>query len=77
MGDVQGVFVADSTEVNKAIGDYLVFGEILGKHSDIMGTLEEKDLTILTEDQDFISKFEQFLPRGSGYNPLNYLAGER
>lgn len=51
-------------------------GEILGKHSEIAGNLDKDDLTILTEDQDFISKFEQFLPQGSGYNPLNYLSEE-
>ncbi|ALM62067.1 hypothetical protein AXI64_gp075 [Vibrio phage qdvp001] len=76
MGCVKGLFIADKDEVEKLIGSSVSFGEILGKHSDVYGTLDESDLTIKTEDQDFISKFEEFMgvtDTISGYNPLEYL----
>ena len=74
-GDVRGVFIADDEDVKKAIGSKVYFGEILGKHSEIYGILEEKDLTILTDDQEFIKKAEEF-NMCSGYNPLHYLPEE-
>ncbi len=73
MGDVDGTFVASSEEIEAAIGKMLEFGEILGKHSDVRGTLDKDDLTVLTADQDFIAKFQEYVPDGVGYNPLNYL----
>ena len=52
----------------------IYFGEILGKHSDVRGTLDQEDLEILSEDQDFINKLlePELFPTGrlSGYNPV-------
>lgn len=73
MGCVEGVFVADESEVEAAIGKDVYFGEILGKHSEIFGTLDAEDLAVLTDDQEFIAKAEQYGIARSGYNPLNYL----
>lgn len=72
-GDVEGVFVSDEETIKAALGKTVSFGSILGKHSEVYGELDLEALTVLTDDQDFIAKFEQFLPRGNGYNPLNYL----
>jgi len=72
-GTVTGIFVAEEDDVFVAIGKQVELGEALGKHSDVSGPLEEKDLTVLTEDQDFIAKFEEFGCQ-SGYNPLQYLS---
>ena len=73
MGDVEGVFVAESSELKAALGKVVSLGDALGKHSDVHGPLEQDDVSVLTEDQAFIAQFEQFLPRGSGYNPLRYI----
>lgn len=72
MGDIEGIFIATQSEVDKAIGKYVDFGECLGKHSQICGTLKRKDLVMKTNDQDFIRKFEDILGKGyySGHNPL-------
>lgn len=75
MGTVRGIFTADENEIAKAIGESVSFGEILGKHSDVYGTLEEKDLTVLTDDPVFIAKFDEYGCE-SGYNPLDYLSDE-
>lgn len=72
MGHVRGQFVATDEEMRKHIGRDIYFGEILGKHSEVFGTLEEKDLKRLTDDPAFIAKYEE-LGCASGYNPLHYL----
>jgi hypothetical protein len=73
MGEVTGLFVADEKDVEKAIGSSVYFGEILGKHSEIYGTLEEKDVVVKSDDQDFITKFVAIVGNRVGYNPLDYI----
>lgn len=75
MGDVEGTFVANKEDVQKAIGKYIYFGEILGKHSEVSCNLDEGCLTLVTEDQEFISKFEEIMGEGwsSGHNPMDHL----
>ncbi len=72
MGDLEGIFTAEEEEVEKNIGKEVCFGEVLGKHSEIYGSLDEEDLTVLSDDQEFISKLEEVLGEGpvSGYNPI-------
>ena len=74
-GDVEGIFTCEKETLHNAYGREVYFGEILGKHSDVSGTLEEDAITILSDDQDFIQKFEDILGAGtvSGYNPLDYI----
>jgi hypothetical protein len=78
MGDVDGIFVTTKEAIAAAIDKEVYFGEILGKHSEVSGTINEGDITILTEDQDFIAKFIEIMGSGdiSGYNPLSYLNEE-
>lgn len=75
-GDVEGIFVATIEEIEQAIGKSVQFGEILGKHSNIYGNLELKDLQILTDDQDFIEKAEKYGLLPTGHNPMNYIEEE-
>ena len=74
MGDLHGLFIADDEEVKKLFGHEIYFGEVLGKHSEIYGELKKKDLTVKTEDQDFIVQFIEIFGEGtiSGFNPLDY-----
>lgn len=75
MGEVDGLFVTTKEALEAAYGKEVYFGEILGKHSEVYGTFNEGDITILTEDQDFITKFIEIMGDGeiSGYNPLGYI----
>lgn len=75
-GNVEGVFVADDAEVAAAIGKEVGFGEILGKHSDVQGVLEENDLTVLSTDAAFCAAFQEHVGT-AGYNPLDYLGNNR
>lgn len=73
MGEVRSTFIADEDYLKSCIGKEVYFGEILGKHSEIYGVLEEKDLTVLTDDQDFIEKAEKYGIDSIGHNPLRNL----
>ena len=78
LGDLEGLFVAREEDVAKLMNSEIQFGEVLGKHSDIGGTLEDKDLTIKSEDQDFINKLVEVMGSYniSGLNPLEYVYEE-
>lgn len=71
-GYLSGTFIVDSEEINKLKGSEVYFGEVLGKHSEIFGKLDDCTLTMVTDDQEFIAKMEQFGLQSTGFNPLNY-----
>jgi hypothetical protein len=75
MGSLQGLFVAEDTAIAAAMGKTLRFGEVLGKHSDIEMVLGPDDITLVTDDQEFIDKFQKYNCQ-SGRNPLGYLPEE-
>jgi len=72
MGDLSGIFVADIKEVKYLINSEreVYFGECLGKHSEITFPVTRDQLTLITDDQEFISKFEHFNIE-SGINPIH------
>jgi hypothetical protein len=68
-GDLRGIFTAEAEEAADLIGKEVYFGEVLGKHSEIYGVVEKDELTLLTEDQSFVAKFDEF-GCASGFNPI-------
>ncbi len=74
MGDLDGLFIEEESEVNAIIGKNIYFGEVLGKHSEVSGTLDPEDIQVKTDDQEFIAKFIEIMGDGtiSGFNPLDY-----
>ena len=72
MGEVEGIFVAESEAVKNIIGKYIYFGEILGKHSEVKGTPEEDEIELITEDQTAVEVIEKH-GLETGYNPFDYL----
>lgn len=74
MGELDGLFIAEDFEVEKLIGEQVYFGEVLGKHSEVFGKIEEADIIVKSDDQDFIAKLIDLFGEGtiSGYNPLEY-----
>lgn len=74
-GVVTGLFICDKQDLEKIEGKEVYFGEILGKHSEISGTISADDFVIKTEDQEFIQKFIEIIGDGtiSGYNPFDYV----
>lgn len=77
-GDLDGLFTTTTEEVSKVVGKEVYFGEVLGKHSEVFGTIGPDDIEVLSKDQDFINKFEDIMGSGtiSGYNPLDYYEEE-
>lgn len=74
MGSLDGLFVATDEDIQRILGKKIYFGEVLGKHSEIYGTIEEGDLTVKGDDQDFIDKLVKIIGGTtiSGYNPVSY-----
>lgn len=73
-GDVEGVFIATDEEVSSSIGKEVYFGEILGKHSEVYGILEEGDLDTLSVSDNTVKELRETIGRTiSGYNPLEYI----
>ena len=73
-GTLRGTFVADDiADVLPAIGKRAHFGEVLGKHSEvIVDALEPEHFVALTDDAAFIAKFQHY-GCASGFNPLDYI----
>ena len=75
MGDISSVFVASKERVKATMGKTIYFGEVLGKHSEIYGPLEEHEITMVTDDPAVVSLFEEH-KLDTGLNPLNYIQEE-
>ncbi len=71
--NVEGLFVAENTDIVAAMGKQVSLGSVEGKHSEVYGNLDPEDVTLISEDPVFIGQFEALLPKGIGYNPLDYL----
>ena len=76
-GYLTGVFAANEKEIQFLIGRRIYFGEVLGKHSEVQHLMEESDFQLLTTDQDFIAKAEEYRLLPTGTNPLEYLSEDQ
>lgn len=77
-GELTGIFIATKEEIENSIGKNVYFGEALGKHSEVYGTLEKSEFTIISEDQDYIKKTKEIFGETiNGYNPLCYIDEEQ
>jgi hypothetical protein len=71
MGELESVFIAEKNEIEALIGKEVYFGEVLGKHSDIYGELEEHEITLITDDVKVIEIVDKY-GLETGLNPLDY-----
>lgn len=67
MGSVDGVFKATKKQMELISGSEIHFGEVLGKHSDISGPLEDVDFSLISDNPFVVMEAEE-----SGYNPFDY-----
>lgn len=74
-GDLEGLFSIEKEKLEKSYGTHVYFGEVLGKHSEVYGDLSKEDFVIVSEDSDFIEKYDQIIG-SSGYNPFDYIEEE-
>ncbi len=70
------LFITDDRDVSSIIEKSVYFGEVLGKYSEIIGTIGFEEIIEVSVDQDRVSKLESVFggPNLSGYNPFNYLS---
>ena len=75
MGSLEGIFVSEKEDVKILVeeGIEVYFGEVLGKHSEISGSIDNDELTEVTDDPKIIEIFEKY-NLSSGYNPFDYTA---
>lgn len=63
-----GLFKATDEEVKAAIGNRIFISEGAGKYNDIIGTLMDSDISIISSDPCIVEAVPEI-----GYNPLEYL----
>lgn len=73
MGNLTGVFESTPEAIKSLMNKKIYFGEVLGKHSEIVVTFEEGEIEFLTDDEDFINKARLYNLIPTGYNPFDYL----
>ena len=76
MGSIESIFLATQEEIDEAIGCEVYFGEVLGKHSEIAGTLKKEDVTVITDNAEVVGIVRDHLSGGVGLNPLDHIEDE-
>lgn len=71
-GTLEGLFLANADDVDVAIGDTAYLGEVLGKHSDVVVTLNGNNIIFITDDEEVVNMIENF-ELICGINPLDYI----
>lgn len=77
-GDIDGLFIAEKSEIEAAYGKHVYLGEVLGKYSEVYGYLVEGDITIVSEDPVVVEVLLNLFEDGtiSGFNPLEYIESD-
>lgn len=70
-GTLNGLFIAEKEHVDKLIesGIEVYFGEVLGKHSEVFGAMDESDIEFITSDVNVIEIIEKH-DLCNGFNPF-------
>jgi len=80
-GRVDGLFILNDGEWGQ-LQDMIMqkkeiyLGEVLGKHSEIFGTVDMNEISVYSEDQVMLSKLINAGRNLCGYNPLDYYEKE-
>lgn len=73
--DIEGIFIMSEEQlklVKKMKGREVRYGEIAGKHSEVVCELNYKDIEIVSCDEKEIEFFERLFPNGVGFKFLEY-----
>ena len=75
MGAISGCFFSDDEKVASLAGKNIYFGEVLGKHSEVNGTLDNTDIVLVTDNPDIVNPLRACISSDtlSGYNPFDYV----
>lgn len=61
MGSLDGMTVTTQETLDKVMGTNIWFDEPLGKHSEYDVVLDESNLKVITDDQDFLDKMVELV----------------
>jgi len=78
-GKIDSLFLAKPHEIENAVGKKYNLGEVLGKHSNIYGTLKREEITLISENPivvDELCRASNMCNTISGYNPMDYVYKE-
>jgi hypothetical protein len=77
MGTLEGLFITTAAELEECYGKRAYFGEVLGKHSEIISTLAPEMFTVMSNDPVLVGKLDALVygKTVSGFNPLHYVEG--
>ena len=64
MGDLDSVFIATDEEMKSIKNKNLYFGEVLGKHSEIIGTVDDNTIKLLSDNGTVVSVLLDVFPEG-------------
>lgn len=72
-GCLEGIFVADTEDVEylKKNNICVYFGEVLGKHSEVYGPIDDNEIELLTTEASVIEVVQKY-DLTNGYNPFEY-----
>jgi len=70
-GVLNGLFIAKKSHVEKLIESKIevYFGEVLGKHSEVFGAMDESDIEFITSEANVIEIIEKY-KLCNGFNPF-------
>lgn len=76
-GELTGLFIAEQEKMNALIqsGEEIYFGEVLGKHSEVCGPIEEDDVSLISTDENVIKVIEEH-GLENGFNPFDYIEND-
>ena len=71
-GNLEGVFIAKKTHVKLLIENSfdVYFGEVFGRHSEVYGNIDDKELVMISDEPQVIKIVEDY-KLSSGYNPFD------
>jgi len=72
-GDLEGTFISTQEKVDKLIESEIevYFGEVLGKHSEVYGTIEELEIDFISDNPEVVKVVEDH-GLSNGHNPFEY-----
>jgi hypothetical protein len=75
-GSLESVFAATEEQIAWIIGKDIYFGEVWGKHSEVVVTMKSDDYTMVTDDAAAVKMFKETI-KVTGYCPFDYLDDEQ
>lgn len=77
LGELSGLFFVSEKEeekLKKCYGQLITFYECLGKHSEVSVEITENNLSLLTDDQNFLERANELnIDLEYGINILNHI----